>query len=50
MDITKLVALGILTEEEAKAENAEAIVLERIKALQDKGKASSCLLYTSRCV
>ncbi len=41
MDITKLVAFGILTEEEAKAENAEAIALERIKALQDKSKASS---------
>ncbi|KAA4233981.1 hypothetical protein F3D15_21630, partial [Bacteroides ovatus] len=47
MDITKLVALGILTEEEAKAENAEAIVLERIKALQDKGKASSDELEAS---
>lgn len=41
MDITKLVALGIITEEEAKAENAEVVALERIKALQDKGKASS---------
>ncbi len=48
MDITKLVALGILTEEEAKAENAEAIVLERIKALQDKGKASSDELEASK--
>ena len=48
LDITKLVALGILTEEEAKAENAEAIVLERIKALQDKGKASSDELEASK--
>lgn len=38
MDITKLVALGILTEEEAKAENAEAIVLERIKACRTKAR------------
>lgn len=48
MDITKLVALGILTEEEAKAENAEAIALERIKALQNKGKASSDELEASK--
>lgn len=48
MDITKLVALGILTEEEAKAENAEAVALERIKALQDKGKASSDELEASK--
>lgn len=48
MDITKLVALGILTEDEAKAENAEAIALERIKALQDKGKASSDELEASK--
>ena len=48
MDITKLVALGILTEDEAKAENAEAVALERIKALQDKGKASSDELEASK--
>ena len=37
-----------MTEEEAKAENAEAIALERIKALQDKGKASSDELEASK--
>lgn len=48
MDITKLVSRGIMTEDEAKAENAEAIALERIKALQDKSKASSDELEASK--
>lgn len=48
MDITKLVSHGIMTEEEAKAENAEAVALERIKALQDNGKASSDELEASK--
>lgn len=48
MDITELVGIGLLTEDEAKAENAEAIALERIKALQEQSKASSDELEASK--
>lgn len=48
MDINKLISLGIITEDEAKEENAEATALERIDALGKECKKNSDELEASR--